>query len=162
GLYLSFSRGALFACVAGLIALIVLAPTAAQLRGLVVGVAGAALGAIAAGRFHSVATLAGDAGTRERQGAIVLGLLAVLALAAAVARWLWVRAESDRPLRLPRHAAWMATGLICAGLALAIVVGAKESSATPTLRPGAARYTTFQSSRYAYWKVALRAFGDEP
>jgi O-antigen ligase len=53
--------------------------------------------------------------------------------------------------------------VICAGLALAIVIGAKESSASPSLRPGAAtRFTTFNSSRYAYWDVAFKAFGDEP
>ena len=36
GLYLSFSRGALFACAAGLVALVVLAPRREQLRALLV------------------------------------------------------------------------------------------------------------------------------
>ncbi len=51
--------------------------------------------------------------------------------------------------------------VICAGLALAIVVGAKERSSRP-LSAGATRYVTLQSNRYAYWRVAMRAFGDEP
>lgn len=162
GLYLSFSRGALFAAVAGLIALIVLAGTRAQLRAMIVCVAAAALGAIASSPFHSVATLAGDLSTRERQGAIALALLVALTAAAALVQWLAIRGEREGTVTLPHNAGWIGLGLICAGLALAIVVGAKESSATPTLRPGAARYTSFQSSRYAYWKIALRAFGDQP
>jgi O-antigen ligase len=164
GLYLSFSRGALFAWVAGLIALIVLAPTRAQLRATVVSVLAAALGAVSAAPFHSVATLAGAPGTRERQGAIALALLAVAVVLACIAEWLSIRAEHEGELRLPRGAAWIALGVICAGLALAIVVGAKEKSTGAQLRPGsqATRLTTFQSSRYAYWKVALRAFGDQP
>jgi O-antigen ligase len=51
--------------------------------------------------------------------------------------------------------------VICAGLALAIVVGAKERSSRP-LSAGATRYVTLQSNRYAYWRVAMRAFGSEP
>src|SRR5260370_6425946 len=44
-LYLSFSRGALFACAAGLVALIVAAPRRVQLRGLLVVVCAGALAA---------------------------------------------------------------------------------------------------------------------
>jgi O-antigen ligase len=64
-------------------------------------------------------------------------------------------------LRLPRHAGFLALAAVCAGLALAIAVGAKEQSGVP-LSGGPGRYTTLQSNRYAYWKVALRAFGQEP
>jgi O-antigen ligase len=50
-----------------------------------------------------------------------------------------------------------------AGLALAIVVGNQESSREgQPLSSGAARLVTLRSNRYAYWRVALRAFGDEP
>ena len=48
-----------------------------------------------------------------------------------------------------------------AALVLAVVVGAKERSTHP-LAVGASRYETLQSNRYAYWRVALRAFKDEP
>jgi O-antigen ligase len=51
--------------------------------------------------------------------------------------------------------------LICAGLALAIVVGSKEAAGHP-LSGGATRFATLQSNRYAYWRVALRAFDHEP
>ena len=161
GLYLSFSRGALFACAAGLVALIVAAPRREQLEGIVIAISAAVLSSIASAPFQGVTSLAGELGTRERQGAIVLALLAVIAAAAAAAqRYRAVRAQAA-PLRLPRHAAWIALALVCAGMAVAIVVGSKESANRP-LSGGASRYVTLQSNRYAYWRVAFRAFGDEP
>ncbi len=161
GLYLTFSRGALFACLAGLVALIVLAPDWVQLRALIVSVMAAALGAVAASPFHSVATLSGALGTREREGAIALGLLAVLIVLAVVAQGLDPSPRAPAELHVPRHAGLIATAVICAGLALAIVVGAHEKSGTP-LTGGAGRFGTLKSNRYDYWKVALRAFASEP
>ena len=51
--------------------------------------------------------------------------------------------------------------MIFAGLAVAIVAGAKEKSTRP-LSAGATRFGTLQSNRYDYWRVAMRAFRDEP
>jgi hypothetical protein len=161
GLYLSFSRGALFACAAGLVALIVAAPRREQLEGILVAVSAAVLSSIAAGPFKGVTSLAGSLGTRERQGAIVLVLVMVIAVAAALTQIRLARHARASMLRLPRHAAWVALVVICAGLAVAIVVGSKESANRP-LSGGASRYATLQSNRYAYWRVAFRAFGDEP
>ena len=161
GLYLTFSRGALFACAAGLVALLVAAPAREQLRSGAAAVAAAALGALAAAPFHSVTSLAGGHATRERQGAIVLALLAVVVLAAALTQRAVLRRERPGPLRLPRGAPLIALAVICAGLALALAVGAKEHSARP-LSPGATRYATLQSNRYTYWRVAMHAFSDEP
>jgi O-Antigen ligase len=85
GCYLSFSRGALAALAAGLLTLVVLAPTFGQLRAaLLVAVAGAA-GAIAAAASPAVRALDGSAATREREGAIVLAVALVLMALAAVA-----------------------------------------------------------------------------
>jgi uncharacterized membrane protein len=104
GLYLSFSRGALFACVAGLVTLVVVAPTRAQLRILAMTVCVAAVAAVASAPFSGVTSLAGGLGTRERQGAIVLVLLAVImAVAAMLARRL-IRDEPAGRVRLPRLA----------------------------------------------------------
>ena len=64
-------------------------------------------------------------------------------------------------LTLPRHTGLFATGLVCAGLALAIAVGSRETSGVP-LSGGAGRLVTFQSDRYDYWRVALEAFAHEP
>jgi hypothetical protein len=161
GLYLSFSRGALFACVAGLVALIVAAPRRAQLEAILVSVAAGVLSSTAAAPFHGVTSLTGPLGRREGQGAVVLGVLVVIAAAAAGLAW-W-RAGTDRPtlLRRPPHAAWLALGLVCVGLAVAIIAGSRESAARP-LSTGASRYVTLQSNRYAYWRVAFRAFEAQP
>jgi O-antigen ligase len=162
GLYLSFSRGALFAGVAGLVTLLVLAPRRDQLRAVILAVGGAALAAVAAAPFHGVSSLSGGLGTREGDGAIVLVALAVLMGATVALHDRLVRAGEGRGLPLPRHAGWIALGLICGGLALAIVVGAKETTRAPALSSGAGRLVSLQSNRYDYWKVAFRAFGDEP
>src|SRR5207237_10517669 len=58
----------------------------------------------------------------------------------------------------------IATAVIVAGLGLASVVGAHETSGstTPRLSGGATRLASLRSDRYDYWSVALRAFGSEP
>jgi O-antigen ligase len=161
GLYLSFSRGALFACAAGLVTLIVAAPTRAQFRALVLAVVAGGLAAAVSAPFAGLTSLSGALSARERQGAITLIVVVGIMVAAALVQRRLQGRESDAALRLPRRAPLIALGVICAGLALAIVAGAHESSSQP-LAPGATRYESLQSSRYAYWRVALRAFGDEP
>jgi O-Antigen ligase len=161
GLYLSFSRGALFACAAGLVLLVVLVPQREQLRALIVTVVAGALAAAAAAPFHSVTGLAGAQSTRERQGAITLALLALIIVAVVLVQWRPANSRSATQVRLPRAAPWVALGLIVVGLGLAIVVGAKEHAVSPS-GTGANRLITLQSNRYAYWSVALQAFGREP
>ncbi len=160
GLYLSFSRGALFAAVAGLVALVVLAPRLEQLLAMSSAIVAGGLAAAAAAPFGGVTALLGSPATRERQGAIVLGLLVFITVAAGVSQW-YLTWRPPREIRLPRRAPWIAVGVICAGLALAIVAGAKEQTKQP-LGAGAGRYLTLQSNRYAYWSVAMRAFEAEP
>ncbi len=161
GLYLSFSRGALFACAAGLVALFFLARRREQLHGIGVAIAAGALASIAASPFKGVTSLSGTLGTRERQGAITLVLLAVIVTAIGLFQAWMLRRERPAEVRLPRHAGLIAASVICAGLALAIVVGAHEKSGTP-ITAGAGRFGTLKSNRYDYWDVALRAFASEP
>jgi O-antigen ligase len=161
GLYLSFSRGALFAWVAGLVALLVAAPRREQLRGLLVGAGAAVLAAAAAAPFKGLTALTGTLATRERQGVAVLVLLAGIVLSAVIVAWQLIRTERPGALPLPRRAPRLALALICVGLAVAIVAGAKEGHNRP-LGGGAGRLVTFTSNRYAYWDVALRAFSQEP
>jgi hypothetical protein len=161
GLYLSFSRGALFACAAGIVALVVAAPRRAQLEGVALAVIAGGLAAAAAAPFTGVTSLTGSLATRERQGVITLALLLVITIAVAAAALWRERRVEDSALRLPRRAGWLALAVICGGLALAIVVGSKESAARP-LSGGAGRLATLQSNRYAYWRVAFRAFAAEP
>jgi hypothetical protein len=163
GLYLSFSRGALFACAAGLVAILVAAPVREQLRAAILGVVAGGLATAAAAPLRGVTALAESLGTREHQGLIVLiVLLVVMAGTAALHGRLVLGAAPGRTIRLPRRAPWLALALICGGLALAIVVGAKETTTAPSLSGGVSRLTSLRSDRYAYWRVALRAFGDDP
>jgi O-Antigen ligase len=162
GLWISFSRGALFACVAGLITLVVVAPCAAQLWALARAVAFGALATVAGAPFAGVASLSGSQSTREHQGLIVLVLLVLITLAAAAVAHARAPREDDRPIALPKRAPALAVALIVAGLALAIAVGAHESGGRTVLAGGAGRLSTLQSNRYAYWSVALRAFSHDP
>jgi O-antigen ligase len=161
GLYLSFSRGALFACAAGLATLIVAAPQRQQLRGALVTLLAAVLGALVATPFHSLTTLLGSASHRQSQGLLALLTLVVIGILAAIAERAFVIRGRTGAARMPKRAPWIAFALICAGLALALVGGSKERSISP-LSTGATRYATLQSNRYAYWRVAWHAFSDAP
>jgi hypothetical protein len=165
GVYISFSRGALFACVAGLVTLIVVAPRRAQARALATTLAAGVVASLVAGPLRGVTSLAGPASSRQRDGAIVLVALIVIGALSALAQRRWGSpgpgTGADERLRLPARAPLLATLLICAGLGLAIVLGAHEQSAQP-LQGGSSRLVSLQSNRYAYWRVALRAFGSEP
>jgi O-antigen ligase len=164
GLYVSFSRGALFACAAGLIALVVIVRRRELLWAVVRAICFGGLAAVAAAPFRSVTALTGSVSTQERDGAIVLGLLVLITVAAGLAQYVFERREAGGELRLPRRSPLIATAVIVAGLGLAIVVGAHETSgrAAPRLSGGAARLASLRSDRYDYWSVALRAFGTEP
>jgi O-antigen ligase len=163
GLYLSFSRGALFACLAGLLAVLVAAPVRAQRRGVILTVIAGGLAVAASAPLHGVTALSGSLSTREHQGAIVLVVLVVVMVAAGLVQPRLVGSgAAQHPFRLPRRAPWIALALICAGLAVAITVGAKETTVSPSLSGGASRLTSLESDRYAYWNVALRAFSSQP
>ena len=164
GLYTSFSRGALFACGAGLLALCVLVPRRRQLAGLVAGIAFGVLGGAAAAPFAAVSSLGATRSAQQTQGAVVLGIVLLLMILAGLASWLLDTRIPPARLSLPRHSGQVATALIFAGLAAAIILGAKESngSATQALGGGSSRLITLQSDRFDYWRVALRAFGTEP
>jgi hypothetical protein len=161
GLYLSFSRGALFACLAGLVTLVVAAPQRAQLKAMIVSLAAAVLAAVVAAPFGGVTSLSGSLSTRERHGAIVLVALAAIVVVTGLVQWRVAARDPSGDVKLPRRAPWIALFLICAGLGVAIVAGAHEKAAQ-TLGAGAARLETLQSNRYAYWRVAVRAFRAQP
>jgi len=162
GIYLTFSRGAIYACLAGLLLLLVLVRRREQLQAMGVAVAGAVLASVAAAPFKGVTSLLGPLHRRETQGAITLALLVLITVLAAAAMWALARDGRTAPLALPRRSAAIALVLIVAGLGVAIVVGAKETSHATTLGGGAGRLTTLRSDRYAYWNVAFKAFTAEP
>jgi O-Antigen ligase len=162
GLYLSISRGALFACAAGLIVLVVVASQREQLRAATRSVVAGVLVALPASLMAGFTSLSGSASSRQREGAVMLAALVVVAAGAAAVQLLLERDRPSAQLELPRRAPIIALAVICAGLALAIVIGAKESSKEPVVTAGVSRYATLQSNRFAYWAVALRDFGGQP
>jgi hypothetical protein len=160
-LYLTVSRGALFACAAGLLTLIVAAGRREQVRGVAVVAGAGVLAAVAAAPFGGVTSLTGTLAARERDGAIVLVLLVVIMAVAAIVERVLVAEETPGPLLLPRFAPPAALAVVVAGFAIAVLLGGDEQTAG-ALTPGAKRYATFTSNRKAYWKVAIRAFAAEP
>lgn len=161
GLYLTVSRGALFAAGAGLVALVVLARRREQLAAAVLVVVVGALAAAAAAPFDAVTTMAGTRSGRELPAGVVLVLLLALMGGAVAGRRALAARIAGGPLGLPRHAGVAAVAVVFAGFALALVAGA-DTRHTESLATGAGRYATLQSNRYEYWRVAGRAFADEP
>jgi O-Antigen ligase len=162
GCYLSFSRGALAALAAGLLTVVVLAPTFAQLRAaILVAVAGAA-GAIAGAASPAVRALDGSLGAREREGAIVLVVaVALLAVAAFAARGVQ-GARPDRRLPLPGWAGWAALGAIVALLVVPIAAAGGKQQAPPATGATNQRFASLGSNRYGYWRVAIDTGADHP
>jgi hypothetical protein len=159
GCYLSFSRGALATLGAGLLALVLLAPTRAQLRAALLVLAAGATGALAAAASPAVRALQGSTATREREGAIVLGVALVLMAAAALA----ARApRRDRPLALPRWAGWAALAAIVALLVVPIVAAGGRQQAPPATGANNQRLGSLGSNRYGYWRVAIDTGVDHP
>jgi O-Antigen ligase len=166
GLYCTFSRGAIFACVAGLVTLVVIAPTRQGMRGIAVVALAALAGALAGAPFAGVTSVSGSHHTRVLEGTVVLLIGIVLVAAAAWIEFEVCRRErsarlSSAGIGLPRHAGRIAIVIVIAAFGVFLLAGDKESNGT-RLSGGAARLTTLQSNRYAYWKVAWRAFEAEP
>lgn len=166
GCYLSFSRGAFAALAAGLLALVVLAPTRTQLHAAALVLAAAVAGALPAAASGAVRALEGSRAGRERDGAIVLAVAVVLMAAAAVAARAVGAAEAragdaDR-FPLPRHAGWIAAALIAALLVVPIVAAGGKQQAPPATGATSERLASLGSNRYAYWRVALDTGADHP
>jgi hypothetical protein len=162
GLYLSFSRGALFAAFAGLVTVTVAAPHWSQLRATALVVLAGAVASGVAAPSGGVTNLQGSLSVRESQGTITLvALFVIMAVAAGIQDRLSRREGGLRALSIPRWTPWAAAVLVCAGMSLAIALGAKERSGVP-ISSGANRLVSLQSNRYAYWKVALKAFAHAP
>jgi hypothetical protein len=167
GLYATFSRGALMACAAGLAALLVAAPTWAQVRGIAVALEAGALAALAASGFEGATALEGTAGERAADGAIVLALLAVVALAAATVHARVCRDERAGRLRtgrlgIPRRAARLAVAAVIALPAGFVAAAVADPPQTGPSGATASRLGSLGSNRYEYWRVAAGAFADHP
>lgn len=158
GLALTFSRGAILTAIGGLALLCWLAPERAQLRAVALAAAAAVPAVALALALDGVRALDGALGARERQGLAMLALLAVTMVAAAlIAR----RPPPAGRLRRPRR---LGVAAIAAALlaGLALLATADPRTGTPPTGATAARVVSADSNRYAYWRVALDQFADEP
>ncbi len=161
GLYLSYSRGALAVAVLGLLVLAAAAPSRAQLRAAATALLAAAAVAVCSELLPAVATVTGP--DRARDGAVMLAVLVLAAIASALA----VARTGAEPQTRPRWyarlapAAWIAAAAVAIGL---VAGGVAERPSERELSAGAsaARLTSVTSNRYEYWRVALGAFRDHP
>jgi O-Antigen ligase len=166
GVYLSFSRGALAAVVAGLIVLVALAPELRpQLRSAVAILGAGAVAALVASRLPRVESLGigqrGDSG----EGLLMLTTLAVLALAAAAVVSRQSRQELGSPsLRIPRPVLVLTlsvVALLVAAIAYTAFEG-RPQGVTPERAVGAERLGSVDTNRYRYWEVAAESWADRP
>jgi hypothetical protein len=158
GLALSFSRGAILTAIGGLALLCWLAPDRAQLRAVAVEVATAVPAIALALALDGVRTLEGGTGARERQGLV---MLALLALAMAAAALVAARPLPTGRLRRPRRAGVAAiAAALLAGLAL--LATADPRTGSPPTGATASRVVSTDSNRYAYWRVAIDEFAGHP
>jgi hypothetical protein len=164
GVHLTLSRGALAALVVGLVLLALLARDRAQLRTLGLMVPAGVCGAL----LEGVRTLGGELGAREREGAIMLAVLVLLALACALVQWRLARREHGqaaafRPLG-PRGRRLIAIGfaaLVVSAFAVPAVLSERKPKAVPA-DVSTSRLASTESNRYEYWRVALDAFAADP
>ncbi len=165
GVALSYSRGAIVALVAGLVVLVVLAPTWTQLRGAAISLEAGVVGALACAVLPAVRTLDGSDATRRWQGALALVLLlGAMAGAAALVTWA-ARAEGQGTTRLGRLPlpAWSGVAAfvaVCLLVLVPVLIG--RGGDGPQFGATSQRLQTASSNRYAYWKAALQTFADHP
>jgi hypothetical protein len=167
GVYLSYSRGALVVALLGLSVLVAAAPTREQLRAAVAALLTGVLAAAACGAFRGVASLAGSAAVREREGAIALALLLVVMAAAGTVTALRARAGGDSPDAALARSRRLGTvvGAAVAIVAAGLVVGGlaeRPSRADLALTAQPRRLARVSSNRYEYWRVGLKTFAHQP
>jgi hypothetical protein len=169
GVYLSYSRGALAAVAIGLIVLLAFIPEWPQVRATISAVVSGVVVSACAAALPWVASLEGKAADHQREGAIMLMLLAVVMLATATCAARLALSERRGAIRvgsldyaarwLPRVAA--AAALLCVAGLVAGGLGEKADSAA-TARAAPSRLASTASVRYEYWRVGAEAFADHP
>jgi peptidoglycan/LPS O-acetylase OafA/YrhL len=163
GLYLSFSRAAIAATIAGVLVLVVLMASRAQMRAAVLTAVATGLGIAATAPFDGVRALAGSLGLRERQGAASLILL-VAATLAITGVHLVAEGRCAPRLALPRgwrRAAAVALAVV-AVLPFAAALADRSDAGSETFGASTSRLAAAGSNRSAYWRVAIRSWADHP
>ena len=169
GLWLSYSRGAIVAALVGLIVVLAAAPSWSQLRAAAGALLAGLTVAAASATFPGVASLEGSVAERQREGAVMLGILIAVVLVAALVQGRLEAAERRAGIRMgrlgvarPLGAAAVAAAAL--GLAGLVYAGLSERGDSEELsaRRGASRLTAVESRRYDYWRVGLSAFAQHP
>ena len=163
GLYLSFSRAAIAATIAGVLVLVVLMASRAQARAAVLAALGTGLGIAATAPFDGVRALVGSLHLRERQGAASLILLVAATLAIAGAH-LVAEGRFTPRLALPRgwRRAAVAALAVVAVLPFAAALADRSDAGSETFGASTSRLAAAGSNRAAYWEVAIRSWADHP
>jgi hypothetical protein len=168
GVYLSYSRGAIAVAVLGLMILVAALPTRTQLRAAALSLTIGAAAAACSAAFPGVASLHGNLGARERDGAVMLAILVVFAVAAATVtarHSISERRGGASDARLPGSGRLAAIAAVVAAVAaVGLVIGGLSEKSRGPAATGAktVRLTSVSSNRYEYWRVGLRAFGRHP
>ena len=169
-LFLTVSRGAHIAALAGAAVLVIAARNRPTLDSTLLGIALVTLMAGLASPFSGVVELHGSLDSREGQGFAVLGLLLLVCAAAALCQTVLLRLEargltSTDALKRSRALAGVATvialGVVALGVS-AFAGGDVEPSPRDTLTQGPERFRTLETNRWRYWRVALDSFAEEP
>jgi hypothetical protein len=169
-LFLTVSRGAHLAALAGVVALLLLARNRRTVASVLLGVALVELLAGLAARFPGVVELQGDSAGREREALAVLGLTLLVCAAAAAGQALLVRLESRgetwtaalrRRPALAVLAGVAALGVLVLGVT-AFVGGQAKPAPREGLAEGPERFRSLETNRWHYWEVALDSFAEEP
>jgi len=165
GVYLSYSRGAIAAVVVGLGVLLAVSPSRSQLRAIAIAVVASLVAASASAAFPGVASLEGSASGRELDGAIMVGILVAVMLAAGAACAWIVSAERSGRVgvgRVPfaRRLPAVAVSLVALTVAGLVVGGLRERGRTERVSgpDNATRLTSLSSRRYDYWRLGGEAF----
>jgi hypothetical protein len=169
-LFLTVSRGAHSAAIAGAAVLVIAARNRRALDSTVLGIALVTVIAGGASLFPGVVELAGSMASRERQGLAVLAILLVVCAVAAIGQAALVRLEARGVTwtgalrRRPALAALAAVAaLVVAGLGVAAFAGGDVKPApNDALAQGPERFRTLETNRPRYWRVAFDTFAEEP
>lgn len=161
GVYLSFSRAAIFAVVLGVAVLLVLIPLRGQVVAAVIALVGGVAAALLVTRFPAVESLA-PGRDAEREGLEMLLITGALCVGAGIATHLaGGGAEAGAVSRARRGV----VGAVVAVLLLLPVIGAPlalRAEDPPDRGAEASRLSSIGSNRYEYWRVALEAIPDHP
>jgi hypothetical protein len=169
-LFLTVSRGAHIAAIAGAAVLVLAARNRRALDAALLGVALVTLMAGLASLFSGVVELGGSMASRERQGLAVLALLVLVSAVAALCQAALLRVEArgltwTAALRRKRAAAGVAAATAVAVVALGISAfagGDVRPAPRDALAQGPERFRTLETNRWRYWRVAFDTFAEEP